>query len=170
MTIYATKLAHLPVVDPDSHLRLGVVVSSIFDPDQGKLAALEIASAGLFSHRHYVSFLDVVSIEQHAVLVNEDNVLPIEELPKIGEIIKSRRPIMHQNARSLTTKLGDVAEISFEVNTGRIIQIHTQKMFHRRIFEFRDVDKITKQAVFIRDNVAQITVAAALPKTAPETA
>ena len=100
MIVYATKLAHLPVVDPDSHLRLGVVMSSIFDPDLGKLAALEIASAGLFSHRMYVSYLDVVSIEQHAVLVSENDVLPIAELPKIGEIIKSHRPIMHQNART----------------------------------------------------------------------
>ncbi len=170
MIIYATKLAHLPVVDPESHLRLGVVTNCIFDPDLGKLSALEIASAGLFSHRLYVSFLDIVSIEQHAVLVNEDDVLPIVELPKVDEIIQSHRPIMNQNARTTTTKIGLVVEITFNVATGQITQIHTQKLFRRRIFAFSDIDKITRQAVFIRDDIAHLTITEALPETAPKIA
>lgn len=164
MLIAATKLEHLPIIDPDTHERLGTIESSVFDPDRGTFVALHIKKSGLLREHRYVAAVDVQSFENHAVLCSGDCLTPLNELPRVKEIVEQKRPVLGQHAKTVSnTNLGKVGELMFDDATDGIVQFHTQLLFQHRIFRFEDVVKVTKKAVIFTDDQAEIKNEEAVP-------
>lgn len=167
MLVAATHLYHLPVLDPDTHARLGTVERLIFDVEKGKLAALAIQSSGLIKRIFYVASLDIISFENHALLCDEQSLTALNELPRIQQLIAARTPLLGQSAETTTKKsLGRVKEVLFDDCSYLIIQIHTRHLFDSRVFDRTAVQKVTRRAVILADDDAHETDKLPLAETA----
>lgn len=135
------------------------MVSYIFDPDYGRLAALEIKPSLFLSPVRYLAEMDVQSYEQHAMIVKGDGLVDLGELPRIKDVIKSNRPILGQKAETADHEmLGRVREINFDDQTGRIVQMHIGSIVSSRIYRYQDIIEITKKFVIVKENMAKLDV------------
>ncbi len=158
MLIAATKLEHLPVIDPDSHHRLGTIQAVVFDPDTGKFVALQIKKSGLLREKRYVAAIDIQSFENHAVLCADECLVPLSDLPRVEATVTAHRPLLYQRAQTTTKKpLGKVAEIMFDHSSQAIVQLHTHLLFTGRIFPFDQVVRVTKKYVIFKDDQAFVS-------------
>ena len=134
-------------------MRIGTVVDVLFDPDKGKLAALLVKPSVILSAPKYLTTVDLLAIENHAILSHKDALVDLQELPRIQELQKSKRPILHQTAQTTQKKpLGKVDELYIDDLTGNIIQLQTRLLLAKRLFPVEDVVRITKQAVVFKND------------------
>ncbi len=151
MLIKSSKLINLPVIDPESHERLGEVCCCVFEPDRGRLLALKIKTGPIAAPVFYVSFMDIKSFENHAVLASEDTLTELADYPKVKEVCKSGRLILRQSVIDETKHgVGTVADVIFNDATGDIFQIETHHLISKRLINYHDVIEVTKKAVLIR--------------------
>ncbi|GEM_PF-4976075 len=162
--IAASKLTNVPVVDPESHSRLGVISQCIYDPERGVLVAFDVKLNSLLPLHQFLAFQDVQSFEHHAVIADEETLITLAELPRVQKIVQSKCSVMGQKAETSTKKsLGRVSEVMIDNMSGQIIQLHTQLLLSKRIFRFDDVVKITSRAVIIRNDLPLIKEQDAIP-------
>jgi len=157
MTISASKLIHLPVIDPDTHERLGEVADAIFDPDLGKLMAIKVRTAPFASPVLYASALDIQSYESHALLIENNRLIELNQFPKAKNILKEKRPIFHQRVIDQhKNTIGHVDDIIFDDHTGTIAQILVHHIIHKRLFGYQNIVKVTKAAVIIESDDVRV--------------
>lgn len=151
MLIKSSKLINLPVIDPESHQRLGEVCCCVFEPDRGKLLALKIKTGPIAAPVFYVSFMDIKSFENHAILASDDALTELVDYPKVKEVCKGGRVILRQSVIDETKhSVGTVTDIIFNDTTGDIFQIETHHLISKRLINYYDVIEVTKKAVLIR--------------------
>ncbi|MFA6082374.1 MAG: PRC-barrel domain-containing protein [Patescibacteria group bacterium] len=157
MLIAASKLQNVPLIGMESHSRLGTIKQCIFHPDTGQLLAFAINLNSVIPRVNYISFNDIVSFEQHAVVGDRECLFDLDDYTKVKNILSQKRPILGQKVLTRDQKyLGDVTDVMIEKTTGQMVEFEVHHLFSKRIFRFNDIDQITTKGVVVKNDLEMV--------------
>ncbi|MFA6521008.1 MAG: PRC-barrel domain-containing protein [Candidatus Gracilibacteria bacterium] len=150
-----SEIIGLPVYDEYSPSPIAFVQDLIIDPENGKVLAF------LVKGRHIIVPLDVERISAGIFIRDREHILPISEVLRVQSVLNLNIDII--NSKVFTEKRKEYIgrSVDYEIDTRDMIlsRIHTAKTFfffrfQERVIPYKQIVKIEKRAIFVKDNYA----------------
>jgi len=154
MLIELTKLEGMDIGALDEGVKVGVVKSSIIDPEEVCLVGILVRIGTIIQSFKVASFQDVIDIDKTGVVIgSEADLLEKDDIVRIKKLLKFKYSLVGSRVRASGTKksLGRVADAVIETTTGDVLRVYVSNLFKRRIFERSQIEKITLTEVIVKD-------------------
>ena len=147
MQISSNSILNSNIVDAETGKSFAVVNKMVFDANGRKLFALEVSPNTLWPTKRYLAWLDI-NYDNNFLSAGNDNILSVDDFPKIAHIIKQKTPILGQKVfNQLDQFLGSASDVMVDSVTGQILQIECKHLLDKRLFSIDDVISIDSRGV-----------------------
>lgn len=151
MLLELSKIKNVPVGVMDEQKAVGSVETPVIFADDAKVIGFEVKLRGLLSQKRVLSFQDVVDIDAKGLVINStDSLLPMDEILRIKDILKSGFKLIGLPARTKNKKyLGRITDAVIETTSGDIIRLYVKNLLDERIFERSMIHDIKPKEVIL---------------------
>jgi len=167
MVIEASHLLQSSVVDATG-TKHGAVDTCVYIGDEARLYGLQLAKAGVITRFRGVRFADVLSVNQHAIIIDSPAVIE-KDLKDFDAVAKATGPVVGVTAKTESgKKLGKISDVLLDADTGFIVRFYLRNLLSERIIPRQFLVSITPREVVFKDVVdtplfTQVATAEAAP-------
>ncbi|MEX1051844.1 MAG: PRC-barrel domain-containing protein [Patescibacteria group bacterium] len=134
---------------------LGTVDFCVFNGKTATLVGFQVARPGVLKKFAGLSFSDVIDLNRQALVVENDAKL-LAKLNEFDGLYKTYGPVVGVAAQTESgERLGRVADLFIEANTGAITRYHLRHFFQERIIPQQFLVAITPERIVFKDEVAK---------------
>lgn len=153
-----SELIGMSVLTEYSNSLIALVKDIIIDPENGRVLAFCVKNNCI------ISSLDIEAVNINLVIADRDRIVPINEILRVETVAKMNIPII--GAKVITQRgkkyIGRVVDYSIDTRHMALFSIYCARSFlffrlDERIIPYKNIVKITKNAVTIKDS-AEVTV------------
>lgn len=143
----------MPVITPYHNRAIGYIRDILVDPESGGIIGF------LFSRRHLITPIDVVSWNEGIVINEETNITEVHDVLRAKTFLQNPIPIMGQKVFTEEKEyLGRVYDMSFEGTLFSLYQIFVGKgflfiRFGTHIIPRTNIVEITKKGIIVRSSM-----------------
>lgn len=153
MQRFYSELIGLPIYSSSSNSPITLIKDLIIDPETGKLLAFYVRN------NRIVVPMDVENLGSALVVEDRDRILPIDDVLRVKEVAKMNMRIIGSKVFSQMNKIFLGRVVDYEIDTTHMVltKIHVAKIFiffhlNERIFSQKQIVKIEKKKIIVRDN------------------
>jgi uncharacterized protein YrrD len=152
MVLEASRILKVPILDATGVV-LGKVDTAVYLATEGRLYGFQVAKPGVLTRFAGVEFSDVLSLNQHSVIVDTIECLQ-RDMKEFDKVAKATGPIIGLNAKTESgKKLGKISDLLLDAESGFIVRFYIRQLLQERIIPRQFVVSITPREVIFKDVV-----------------
>ena len=152
MVIEASHIVNASVLDTTGTAH-GSVDACVFLATEARLYGLQIARGSVMTRFRGLLFADVISLNQHSVIVDSAETIK-KDLKELDEVSKNSGPVIGITAVTESGKrLGKISDVLVDADTGFIVRLYIRNLLQERIIPRQFLVSITPKQVVFKDVV-----------------